>query len=436
MKVKLALLFVSLVTFLAVSYFDQKPTTIFKPNVRLGTIDLSGKSWPEGTALINGIFTKPVYLNTQNTSRAVTFPEIGISLNRDRLFRYTRVCRVITPPLFCKNTSNEPVIADELLAVNFAKLDAYLDSLETELAYIKNNNIINFDDYSFRTLSPDAVIKIDRSPFADRAAIAKVINEERIKIDLAVETEDDFDLQHTETQALIDKITTPLLIKYGGTPIYVPKEQMAAFIYTQEINGLMHGFISASRIETYLKELMPKYESDDVKLLLTDAVTAVRRAILYRAADEQVNQAVILPIEGLPRTNGELHDAYLEVVKPQQRLYRFEHGKLVKTYIVSTGLTWDTPAGAYKVLGKQKMTISYFGNWYMPYYLPIGKIFNTYQFGFHAIPYHMDAAGNIYSRDENTMGSPATGGCIQLRYEEAKELFEWAKIGIPVYVYD
>jgi lipoprotein-anchoring transpeptidase ErfK/SrfK len=80
--------------------------------------------------------------------------------------------------------------------------------------------------------------------------------------------------------------------------------------------------------------------------------------------------------------------------------------------------------------------MSYFGNWYMPNYLPIGYINGQYRFGFHSIPYHMDGAGNIYSRDSNTMGSPATGGCIQLSSEDSLELFNWAWVGMPVYVYE
>lgn len=123
------------------------------------------------------------------------------------------------------------------------------------------------------------------------------------------------------------------------------------------------------------------------------------------------------------------------MIKSQQRLYRFEDGELVKTYVVSTGLTWETPTGEFEVLGKQKMTISYYDNWYMPNYLPIGDI-NGYRFGFHEIPYHMDGAGNIYSRDPNTMGSPATGGCIQLGRDDSLELFEWADVGTPVYIYE
>ncbi|EKD99899.1 MAG: hypothetical protein ACD_22C00139G0001 [uncultured bacterium] len=72
----------------------------------------------------------------------------------------------------------------------------------------------------------------------------------------------------------------------------------------------------------------------------------------------------------------------------------------------------------------------------MPNYLPIGYIQGKYRFGFHAIPYHMDGNGNIYSRDPNTMGSPATGGCIQLSPKDAEELFNWARVDMPVYVYD
>ncbi len=70
----------------------------------------------------------------------------------------------------------------------------------------------------------------------------------------------------------------------------------------------------------------------------------------------------------------------------------------------------------------------------MPWYLPIGTINGPYYFGFHEVPYHMDYQGMIYSRDPETIGSPATGGCIQVLKGQAKEIFDWAEVGTPVYI--
>ncbi|MFA6981988.1 MAG: L,D-transpeptidase [Patescibacteria group bacterium] len=436
MRVKFVIL-LSLILLLAFQILQKnQPTTVFKTGVRVGDTDLSGKTWAEGKKLIDGIFDKPIYLNIENTSRAITLKEIGIEIDTDVLARFTKVCRVSKPNMFCKITSNEPVDSSKLIKKDDAKLEGYLNSLEEEFQFAAKNTIIDFEDYSFRTLSPNAKILIDRSTFTEGEKINDLISTERIKIRLGTTTEDDKGEQQEETLKLIDKMTRPLLIKYGGTPIYIPGEEVGNFIITEDRKGLLFGVVSSPVIRNYLLGLKSKYESKDVKLMDDEAINSIGRALLYRAADPATGIAVILPIEGNPRSDGSLHDVYLEVIKPQQRLYRFEGGKLVKTYIVSTGLTWDTPAGEYTIQGKQKMTISYFGNWYMPDYLPVGTINGGYRFGFHAIPYHMDAAGNIFSRDISTMGSPATGGCIQLKPAEATELFDWAKVGTPVYIYD
>ncbi len=320
--------------------------------------------------------------------------------------------------------------------INFFKLDSYLTSLEDDYKFLAKNTVISFDDFSFRTPSEHAKVKMDRTQFSSEEAVLQLVTSPQVKVRLNLDTVDDINIQKVKTQELIEKISEPILIKYGRNPVYITKEAIKSFIELKEDGGVLTGYIVYNKVSEYLDDLDDMYASTDLVVLHHDSVEAIRRAILFKATDYQVNNAIILPLEGKPRTNGEKHDVYLEVIKSQQRLYRFEKGKLVKTYVVSTGLTWETPPGEYKILAKQKMTISYTGNWYMPNYLPIGYIQGKYRFGFHAIPYHMDGNGNIYSRDPNTMGSPATGGCIQLSPKDAEELFNWARVDMPVYVYD
>lgn len=415
----------------------QNPVTIFKKGVVVGNLDLSGKDWHAGMEMLEETLNRSVYLNFEAKSKAVQLKDMGITVDRDRLSRYTKVCKYKTPPIFCQPTSNEPVSSLELIKVDTELMNSFLGELENEVQFIKNSTIISFDDYSFRTLSPSAKVTIDKEPFQSLQGLGSLITQkENIKIALDVTTKDDNQLQKEQTEFLAKSISKPLLIKYGRTPLYIPSVIIEGFIETREKEGFLYGYMVEENVAAYLNELKDKYGSDEVKVLEKEAVKAIQRALLYRAANTQINNAVILPLEGIPRTNGELHSVYLEVIKPQQRLYRFENGELVKTYIISTGLTYDTPAGKFEVQGKQKMTISYYHDWYMPNYLPIGTIDGVHKFGFHSIPYHLDANGNIYSRDENTMGSPATGGCIQLQWEDSLELFDWAQIGTPVYIYD
>jgi hypothetical protein len=368
--------------------------------------------YPSAKLYKQSLLDQTIYLNSSDTSRAVTLKEMGIGVKFGNIFH---------PVVY--------YVTDQEI------LNKYISSLENEYQFLAKNTIISFEDYSFRVPSDQAIVKIDRTQFQE-SHLNNLLNSSEFKIKLEPQTVDNYDMQLKKTTELIDTITKPLLIKYGRTPMYIPQETLKNFISLEQRNGSIYSVISKQQVSSYLDGLNQKYKTDSVVVLHEPAVDSIRRALLFKAANYQINNAVILPLEGKPKTNGEKNDVYLEVVKSQQRLYRFERGKLVKTYIVSTGLTWETPPGNYSILAKQKMTISYHGSWYMPDYLPIGYIDGAYRFGFHAIPYHMDGAGNIFSRDPNTMGSPATGGCIQLAPDDAKELFNWAWVGIPVYVYE
>ena len=413
----------------------RNPTSVFLYGTSIGNIKLSGLEFETGKNILNAAFGKPVYLNFEDSSRAVTLNDIGISYDETALFSLTETCRFSFPKMFCKGNGNAEVAKTKILKISEKTLDAYLNQLENEYQFINKNTIISFENYSFRVPSDEAKVKIDRKIFTT-GNIAKQINAHNIKIKLTLDTVDELSTQKSLTSDLVDNMIKPLLIKYGGTPVSIPSDELKKFIETNESDGNYYGYISERAVSDYLNKLHKEYKSEDIAVLHEDAVRAIRLTMLYRATDYKINNAVILPLQGKPKTDGSKHDVYLEIVKSQQRLYRFEKGKLAKTYVISTGLTWDTPSGNFSVLGKQKMTISYFGNWYMPDYLPIGLIGGSYRFGFHAIPYHMDGAGNIYSRDPNTMGSPATGGCIQLQPEEATELFDWATVGTPVYIYE
>ncbi len=439
MKTKLIILGVSVAllifALLTSNPNNLKPRTVFKRGTVIGTLNLSNVPWETGHALLVSSLNNPIYLNLEASSRGVTPQEMGVGLDRDKLSKLTKTCRTSFLKLFCKNTSNEKIDPNSVVAVDEEKIGTFLSNLESQVQYLSGNTIISFDDYSFRSVAPNTPITLNAKKLLEEHGIANLITAENLSLQLYMDTNEDKKAQHKATEDTILNITKPLLIKYGRNPIYIPTDILTTFISKQETDGFLYGIIEKKPIKQYLSSLKDTYGSDEVVILLDESVNAIKKVMLFRASDYEINNAVVLPLEGKPVTQGELHKSYIEVVKSQQRTYRFEDGELTKTYIISTGLTWETPPGTYQVLGKQRMTISYFGNWYMPYYLPVGTV-NGYRFGFHEIPYHMDGAGNIYSRDPNTMGSPATGGCIQLTNIDAMELFAWAEVGTPVYIYE
>ncbi|MBT6401382.1 L,D-transpeptidase [candidate division WWE3 bacterium] len=414
---------------------NLKAVTVFKSGTQVGNINLSRTAWDLGYASLTSRLTTPFYINLESKSRGVTPEELGITLDRDKLAKMSSTCRTKLFRLFCKNTSNENIDPNNVFILDQEKIDLFWEDLNKEVSFLAENNIVSFEDNTFRALSPEATVSLNRETFDTPEGIASIITTDNFVVDLEIVSEDNKELQKTTTESLIAEISAPLLIKYGRNAIYISSENVASFITSIEKDDFFFGQINKEPIARYMEDLAEEFASEDIKVVKDLAVESIVRAMLFRAANYEINNAVILPLEGNPKSDGSLHDEYLEIIKSQQRLYKFKNGELIKTYIVSTGLTWETPPGQYEVLGKQKMTISYYDDWYMPNYLPIGTI-NGYFFGFHEIPYHMDAAGNIYSRDANTMGSPATGGCIQLAPGDSLEVFDNTPVGTPVYIHE
>ncbi len=85
------------------------------------------------------------------------------------------------------------------------------------------------------------------------------------------------------------------------------------------------------------------------------------------------------------------------------------------------GSWWETPAGLYKIEGKEKNHYSSFGEVYMPWSMPFqGNFF------IHGWPYY---------KDGSPVSSSYSGGCIRLSTEDAEKVFKEAMAGMPVLVY-
>lgn len=110
------------------------------------------------------------------------------------------------------------------------------------------------------------------------------------------------------------------------------------------------------------------------------------------------------------------------VILSLQTAYAYENGVLVNEFIVSTGLP-DTPTvqGNFTVLRKYDST-RMTGPGYDLSNVPWVMYF--YQgYSFHGTYWH------------DNFGNPMSHGCINMRTEEAKWLYDWAPIGTPIMIY-
>ena len=361
--------------------------------------------FPVSERELSSINSRSIYVNYPQKSVRVSLSDIGISID-----------------------SRKNQVLDR------KKFESFNDKLDKEFQYLKNAPNINLETNEFYALGGSSNITLDEKDFLSKISYQTLtaMAEPRIYpkfLEVFIETEN----QKANLELKNQILGTPLTIKAGRMEIGVTQTTLDSFIEKISIDRKEILKINTSKIENYLirEDVARKFPTE---INFKAAGTKLANYLLFRLTEENSSKTFILPINGSFSFSTSLHPKYIEVNKSQQRAYLFENGELKKTLLISTGVTWETPSGNYKILNKVPMTISYTNNWYMPWYLPIGTINGPYYFGFHEVPYHMDYNGMIYSRDPETIGSPATGGCIQVLKGQAKELFDWSEVGMPVYI--
>ncbi len=112
-----------------------------------------------------------------------------------------------------------------------------------------------------------------------------------------------------------------------------------------------------------------------------------------------------------------------------QRMYVYQGNTLLYVWVVSTGRAGSTRYGTFHVQSKVRNAYGSTWNIWMPYWLGIywaGPIEN----GIHGQPINPD--GSIVWA--GWLGRPITFGCVMLRTDHARWLYNWADIGTPVII--
>lgn len=113
---------------------------------------------------------------------------------------------------------------------------------------------------------------------------------------------------------------------------------------------------------------------------------------------------------------------WIDIDLSEQRTYAYEGNQVVNSFVVSTG-TWRTPT----VTGRFKIYVKYrYADMSGPgYYLPdVPFVMYFYKgYGLHGTYWH------------SNFGTPMSHGCVNLRNQDAKWLFNWASAGTVVNVH-
>jgi len=135
----------------------------------------------------------------------------------------------------------------------------------------------------------------------------------------------------------------------------------------------------------------------------------------------------IATVANAPVVSGPLYEeksVYVNI--SQQRLYAYEHGRLVNTFLVSTGISkYPTPVVTTTVQNKtpvKRYTWNYGPGNPDNYDLP-------------NVQWNMNIYGYIYIHGtywHHNFGHPMSHGCVNLRTSDADWIYHWADIGTPV----
>lgn len=135
--------------------------------------------------------------------------------------------------------------------------------------------------------------------------------------------------------------------------------------------------------------------------------------------------ATLAPIRKVLGLTSDDHSKRIEVDLTRQQVYAFEGDRVVYQFTVSTGKWGRTPTGVFTIWTKVRSQLMKGGNKQLHtyYYLPNvpwvmffanDEVPKMRGFSFHGTYWH------------NNFGHPMSHGCINMRIEDAKTLYEWA----------
>ena len=117
---------------------------------------------------------------------------------------------------------------------------------------------------------------------------------------------------------------------------------------------------------------------------------------------------------------------FLAVDLSAMKVTAYKEGQVLSELPILTkgkpGSWWETPAGLYKIESKEKNHFSSMGNVYMPWSMQFQG-----NFYIHGWPYYPSG---------KPVASSYSGGCIRLSDETAKDIFNFATVGMPILVYE
>jgi lipoprotein-anchoring transpeptidase ErfK/SrfK len=129
-----------------------------------------------------------------------------------------------------------------------------------------------------------------------------------------------------------------------------------------------------------------------------------------------------------PQVSQTSQDKLIEVDLSEQILRLHQGGKVIATYVISSGKPeTPTPTGTFKIQDKKRLAWSASYGVFLPYAL---KLYNGYYI--HELPYWPGG----YREGEEDLGKPVSHGCVRLGIGPAENVYNFADIGTKVIIHE
>lgn len=141
---------------------------------------------------------------------------------------------------------------------------------------------------------------------------------------------------------------------------------------------------------------------------------------------EKLTKPTPLPLAGKTQKK-------IEIVISEQKMYLWQDGKIISEHIISTGkMATPTKIGNFSVLTKQEVAYGCGTSqcWKMPYWLGVYKV-NGSENGIHELPF-IKVGNKYYRENPKSLGRRVSHGCIRVAVGEAKIIYDWAELAMPV----
>lgn len=415
------------------------------PNTFLGEVNISGKTASQIQSLIRGESQKKPTIQVKNRTYMYAYDQMGVIVDVKKTiddtfapnrkffplnivsFASSLVTRhqIASPLAFTQNF--DQFVTDNVFDFSLLPNDVSVDPATKSLVVTENSETYRFDKSSLESLLMSHFGDYSRPIYP---MLAKVTN---VTIDQIADT----------NQRLASVFGSPIIVylDLGGTTqaVELKEEDIREATNVTLTPDNIH--VSVAVNPDALNRVITKRVHAAGFPIRNDIVTQnvvsdFQQVINLRFGGTAVN-AVATTLDTGPNTNGSLADKYIEVDISQAKMYLFSGGKVYKSFKVSTGSDYPTPTGHFAIINKVGLGYSNIYQDWLPWWMGFAysRELNAY-FGIHEQPYRLTSDGKIVAASPAAIGTPSTGGCVALAPGAAREVYAFADVGTPVYIYN